>query len=342
MAILVNAYCTHRSPAMMEFPHSNLQMRDRSDPELPKHLQDFIGFLMQGGEREMTQSLYAVYRHLQRVQNQASFEVEGENIEAISTWAIQSNAILFLPDGSVRDPRGKVLVDPDTGEAEDRATVPYLDGAVQRKSRTMDQLAQRSIHVAENLPPAVGEGEVELRSAEDVAWRSIGLLIAAVRAESVASEEPIAVDELRARAPLAFKAFTPAESEFVQDTNPDNQTVVNFAWRYESLFVLQWALGLHEALPFPDKICDVPGVARCMLPKNHGEILRQAKLRSTAEILDALDFNYRLLWSVRDAGLSKTEPPAGIDPGVVSERQHALNWLVRFEDSDWDHVDTPS
>lgn len=28
--------------------------------------------------------------------------------------------------------------------------------------------------------------------------------------------------------------------------------------------------------------------------------------------------------------------------GVVAERHHALNWLVRFMDADWDDVDTPT
>jgi hypothetical protein len=32
----------------------------------------------------------------------------------------------------------------------------------------------------------------------------------------------------------------------------------------------------------------------------------------------------------------------GLDPGVIQERHHALNWLVRFEDAEWDDVDTPT
>ena len=40
--------------------------------------------------------------------------------------------------------------------------------------------------------------------------------------------------------------------------------------------------------------------------------------------------------------LDETDPPAGLEPGVVKERHHTLNWLVRFEDADWDDVDTPT
>ena len=59
-------------------------------------------------------------------------------------------------------------------------------------------------------------------------------------------------------------------------------------------------------------------------------------------ILDALDLHYRLHWYVRQMKLDGQEPPPGLEGGVIQERHHALNWLVRFEDRDWDDVDTPT
>ena len=38
----------------------------------------------------------------------------------------------------------------------------------------------------------------------------------------------------------------------------------------------------------------------------------------------------------------ESEPPAQLDPGVVMERHHALNWLTGFHGADWDDVDTPT
>jgi hypothetical protein len=40
--------------------------------------------------------------------------------------------------------------------------------------------------------------------------------------------------------------------------------------------------------------------------------------------------------------LKKTPVPANLNDGVLQERHHALNWLVRFEDREWDDVDTPT
>ena len=67
-----------------------------------------------------------------------------------------------------------------------------------------------------------------------------------------------------------------------------------------------------------------------------------AVLRPASDILDALDLHYRLHWAVRQARLDNKPVPGGIEGGVVYERHYALNWLVRFEDAEWDAVETPT
>jgi hypothetical protein len=79
-----------------------------------------------------------------------------------------------------------------------------------------------------------------------------------------------------------------------------------------------------------------------MLDHGGEAVVRSARLRGAGEILDALDLCYRLHWATTEARVKQTEPPAGLEPGVVAERHHALNWLVRFQDADWDDVDTPT
>jgi hypothetical protein len=49
---------------------------------------------------------------------------------------VAANAIIFLPDGHVRDPHGRVLVSASGGEPEAEAAVPYLPEARQRKAAT--------------------------------------------------------------------------------------------------------------------------------------------------------------------------------------------------------------
>ncbi|TWT84475.1 hypothetical protein CA13_59540 [Planctomycetes bacterium CA13] len=342
MSILMNAYCTVRDPIALTFDTESLSYRDRSDPEVGDHLDGFIGFIMEGGKREMTQSLYAVMRHIERVKHHFSFVVSESQLEQVAGWAWENNAILFYPDSSVRDPAGNVLVDPTTGEPDEEAQIPYPPDSRERKLRSEVMLRNRLIDTPDTLPPVVGASELELRDADEVAWRTLALFMAAVRAESLASENPIPVEKLRAKSPMAFEALSPAEAAFLGTESPNPQTVFNFVWRYEALFTLQWALGLHNDMPFADAICDVPLVAQLQIAQPNRERISNAKLRPAGEILDALDLNYRLLWAAREAQQQKREAPASIDGGVLSERQHALNWLVQFQNADWDEIDIPS
>src|SRR5262249_16959283 len=154
------------------------------------------------------------------------------------------------------------------------------------------------------------------------------------------NELPVA--ELGRRRPTAFRVLTPKESSFLEAVAPEQQQIVNFAWRYEALFLLQWALGLVPDLPHPSRICDVRAVARTMLDISEDDFLAKAALRPNAAVLDALDLHFRLHWAVRQARLDGKDGAKDVDAGVILERHHALNWLVRFEDADWDDVDTPT
>lgn len=64
-----------REAPPLNFPHQLLGKRDRSDPELAPHLDGFTGYVMQKSGGKMTQTAYHVWRHIQRVWQQFSFNV---------------------------------------------------------------------------------------------------------------------------------------------------------------------------------------------------------------------------------------------------------------------------
>lgn len=338
---LINVYSTVRELPALEFNHRLLGARDRTDSELAEHLQGFVGFIFQD-ERPMTFTRYHVMRHLERVRHHLSIEMEDDALDDFSLWAHRANAICFMTDGTVRDPEGLVLVDPETGEVEQNATVPFPHNSYVRKEKSERKISDLGISLAKTLPPILGEEEVEFRSPRLVAERAYALLAVALRAESLATAEPIPVEDIEARLPLAFGAFTPRETAFMQNSNPSREEIIDFTWQYEALFLLEWALGMTTDLPLPDKICDVSWTAKAILQNKSEVWIRQAKLRSAAEILDALDLTYRLHWHVREARRTQQSPAGNLDAGVLQERHHALNWLIHFENAEWDEVDTPT
>ncbi|QJD92960.1 DUF4272 domain-containing protein [Duganella dendranthematis] len=346
--ILLNAYCTVGDLPKPAFPHVLNGRRDISDAELAPHLNGFMHYLAEQNGGGMTRTRYHVIRHLQRVQHHLSFAVDPADMAAFHAWAESANALLFMQDGTVRDPQGRMLLAASGEDAEagvgavTPAVMPYPPQAWQRKARSDAQLAALKIDVPADLPPLVSEPELRLRAPEDILRRMLALFVVAIRAESLTSKTPITVADLQQRFPPAFAALTDAERAFLAQDTPSEQEITQFLWRYEAILVLQWALGLQEALPFADAICDVASISSTVIDRGTEGLRKQPVARAPGEILDALDLHYRLHWASRQAILKKTPAPAGINDGVLQERHHALNWLVRFEDREWDDVDTPT
>jgi len=342
--MLINVYSTVKEPAPLAFPHILNDRRDLSDPELSEHLEGFVGYVLSRGDQKMTHIRYHVMRHIQRVRHQFSITVEDEYLDDFSTWAWESNSIVFLSDSTVRDPNGRILIQPDGSEPDAEAQPPYPEDAFKRRDRTNEQLQKRLVPVSEGLPPVIGLAEALPRSAEEVAGRALALFAVALRAEAISSGEDLPVAELQAKLPAAFRYLSPEETEFMHSSSPQEQHVVNFVWRYEALSLLLWALGSLDVLSFPSGICDVPLIAEKMLSVDQHVFIENAALRSTEELLDALDLHYRLHWAAVEARVNKKKTLEGLDEGVVSERHHALNWLLHFQNNnvDWDEIDTPT
>jgi uncharacterized protein DUF4272 len=225
------------------------------------------------------------------------------------------------------------------------AVISFPSDVRERQARSEEELGQFGIRTPATLPPVVSEIDVVLRSAPEVARRAMALLVVALRAESLMCPE-LAVADLGEKRPLALRALTPKEQAFLNDVAPDQQQITNFAWRYEALWLLAWALGLVEVLCYPSETCDVGILSKTLLALDEEALLRDAKLLPTETLLDALDLHFRLHWLVRQRQDGK--PADGemggndLDPGVVLERHHALNWLVQYEGAEWDDVQTPT
>jgi hypothetical protein len=342
MPVLINAYSTLKVLPELQFPHKLNAQRDRRDPELKEHLNGFIGYVLSRGEQQMTQVKYHLKQHIERVRHHVSISAEQKDFDAFAMWAQQANAICFMEDGTVRDPSGRVLIDQTGSGPAPEAEVPYPPDARSRKASSDQKLQQLGILTLDGLPPVTGETEVEIRPSSGVARRALALFVAALRAESLAAKDEIPAAELRNKFPLAFQEFSPKEKAFFAAAHPEQQQIINFAWGYEALFLLQWALGSMAELPHPTHVCDVPAVARAMLEVKEQDFAGKASLRPVAELLDALDLHFRIHWAVRQSRLDGKERAPGIDAGVVAERHRALNWLVQFENSEWDDVDTPT
>jgi len=208
--------------------------------------------------------------------------------------------------------------------------------ALARRDRSILKLMEEGIPHYADLPVIETEAEAKRRSTEGVAHRAIALCLVAVKGEGL-EQEPLLKLVAKYR---AEDYFTPKEEVFIHNADPTQHDRVQFAWRYECYWVLLWALGFVDRLSQPREICDVPRAVGILRDLGREGFLKEAKLRSQNEILDAADLIYRYDWAVVDARVNGREAPPGLDPGVVMERHYALNWLIGAEDEDWDDIHT--
>lgn len=209
--------------------------------------------------------------------------------------------------------------------------------AEERKAASEALLRDYGIAINPNLP-AIGDDAV-LRS-EDELWQRLvalwGVVGAAMLRRNSFFKEYFSSDERRAM-------LSNDEAAFLFNDAPPEEDVIRFSWRLEALMFLAWCGGLVDDPGLPVK----PSSAETILPlypHDMGEaaMLRDAlRLRSTEEILDKADLLLRLHWAVRDAHLNRREPPPKLNPGVVLEWHHAVNWMTRYDnEDDWDAVST--
>lgn len=258
------------------------------------------------------------------------------------------DALIFWENDKILDANGKLVLDaagnsiiedlPVVVDAEmlDKFIHKSPEGE-ERRARSIAYLKAKSIPYTESLPVIDGESSADIRSAKEVAERALALLLVALKGEGLEDEIVAQVRDSYGIGPF----LSPNEASFIADSNPNPQLRINFAWRYEALATLLWALGLLEELPFPDGICDVPKVVEIIREFGDGaNFIQAAKLRPAAELLDACDLILRLNWACVNSRLKAEPIPAKMEIGVVYERHYALNWLRSYWDQDWDEVRT--
>jgi hypothetical protein len=205
-----------------------------------------------------------------------------------------------------------------------------------RKKRSEELLKTRGIPINPYLPAIESEEETTLRSAKDIAKRAVGLCAVALRGGGLRQQDVMSL----LNGNNVWASATPGEKKFLLNNKPARQEMINFKWRYESLWVLLWALGRAEDLGAPTSICDVRRAVRMVLDIPAEDFIQGANTRPISEILDEADLIYRYDWAVVDARIKGKEAPGNLNPGVVYERHYALNWLIGYMGQEWDDVTT--
>jgi hypothetical protein len=180
------------------------------------------------------------------------------------------------------------------------------------------------------------ESETTLRTKDQVVDRALSLLLVGLKSEGMSPAQLAKID----KSYHISSKFTPDERAYVVASSPTEQQRTDANWRYEGLHVLLWALGYIPALAYPDRMCEVAPDVKIIHDLTEAQFRQRAKLRSKKEILDQADLILRLDWACTEARLKKQPAPGELNSDAVVERHHALNWLIKYGDQEWDDVST--
>ena len=207
-----------------------------------------------------------------------------------------------------------------------------------RKAWAINRLRTEGVLTLPTLPFIEGEAETRLRNPEEVARRFQALTLVAVKAVRMGHGAPR--EEVQTFAERVVSAremrsdFSPRELVFIDDPRPSRDRLADFSWRWESAYLLAWALKLiDEPLKAPRKWCATARVEE--IASKTGDLAAHG-LRTVNEILNEADLAYRYHW----AAFEERGRRGSLVLPVAAERHHALNWLIRVDDADWDDVPT--
>lgn len=278
-------------------------------------------------------------------------------INCLFAIANDVNGFLLYPSMQIYTKEGKLLFSIE-GESQLTEFIPIgnadlldsnrpkeTEADTERRLRSIAQLKKKSIPYMEQLSCEALESEVHLKSREEMVKRAAALFAVAVYSEVILSE-----DSDREKALFYFNKMddlygvktylTEKETAYINDPEPEQQTCIQFVWRYECCGVLLWAAGVVDDLSYPSEIIDVPVLAAIFWQhKGLKELLSKGYSRPEKEILDAADLTFRYDWACVDARIHKKEVPGGLDSGVVVERHYAFNWIIGANGGEnWDDI----
>ena len=206
----------------------------------------------------------------------------------------------------------------------------------QRKAKTHAILRTRGIPCLPWLPRIESENDTELRTSEEVGARMFCLFC--VIGSAFYPSSTFYRDYLRDQ--KLWEHLTPEEVSFLSNPAPDRRSIINFTWRAEALFLLMWTVRVFRTLPLPThQIPNEKIISKFpSLEQSPWTFIRKLRLRRKSEILDASDLIYRLHWATTQARVEGKPPPARLDPEVILEWHHAINWVTKYDDAEWDNV----
>lgn len=188
------------------------------------------------------------------------------------------------------------------------------------------------IVVDADLPPIEEEIGIVLRTGPEVAERIIVLTYLSCVVTDPSLQQEVMRFLIHEK---LWDKVSPSEKIIFHKTRFTQDEVLTVLWRAESILILMWVIGKVDSLELPIEETLLTDILP-MLPgffESTENFRNTASIRSTSEILDHSDLNFRINWLImRQRGGLQTLP---FHPAIAYERYYSLNWVTHAR-VNWD------
>lgn len=182
--------------------------------------------------------------------------------------------------------------------------------AAKRRKRTNAYLAMWGRPADTSVVPVVLTDDAQVVDVGIARGRALSLALVALRGQGITQAEAFAF----ADAYGVWDHLTLAEHDFVLEPEPAGHDLIQFAWSFERLWIIEWALGVVRYVGFPDELVDTARALEACIVSVATVDSSELSLRPKKDLLDLADVT-RCCVALGDGPVNR---------GVVIERARAF------------------
>ena len=203
-----------------------------------------------------------------------------------------------------------------------------------RMERNIKLMEKDKIPFYDKMEVNISEKDVKIRKKWEIIRKVVAIVITRIAAQTFLEKKENMLKNLSDIIEIfekkyQFKEFlTKREREFLENKKENYQLNVEFYFRLETAQTLLWVLSIDK-LPDLNNFSDLAEIIEILENENLKSFARKCEIRSKNQILDVLDYMYRLNWANVEIKLNGYDRI--VNESILYFTRLGLEWVVQSD-----------
>lgn len=203
-----------------------------------------------------------------------------------------------------------------------------------RMKRNIKLMEKDKLPFYDKMEVNISEKDVKIRKKWEIIRKVVAIVITRIAAQTFLEKKENMLKNLSDIIEIFEKKYqfkellTKREREFLENKKENYQLNVEFYFRLETAQTLLWVLSIDK-LPDLNNFSDLTEIIEILENENLKSFARKCEIRSKNQILDALDYMYRLNWAnveIKLNGYSRI-----VNESILYFTRLGLEWVVQSD-----------